>query len=144
MRAVRAALAALLTGFFAREPFLTPRPGLTGCSSTASGVATFLACAPAFPVLLELARALGVLSGSAAALALVSAFAFFLLLALGLTGFLAFLVRDDAESAVRGVWLLPVCPAIGDTIIKAQSTPATQRASTEAETGEIATLMLPL
>jgi hypothetical protein len=49
-----------------------------------------------------------VLSGSAAALALLSAFAFFFVLALGLTGFLAFLARDDAVSVVRGVWLLPV------------------------------------
>jgi len=144
VRAVRAALVARLTGFFAREPFLTARPVLTGCSSTASCVAAFLACAPVLPFLLELASGLGPLSGSGTALALLSAFAFFLVLALGLTGFLDFLARDEAEEAARCVWSLLVCPAIGGTTIKAKSRPATQHASTEVETGEIATLILPL
>jgi hypothetical protein len=144
VRAVRAALAARLTGFLARAPFFELTLGLAGFSTMASASVVFLARTPAFPIFLELGCALGLLSGSDAALALLSAFALFLLSALGLTVFLAFLARDEAESAVRGVWLLLVCPAIGDTTIKTQSRPATQRASTEAETGEIATLMLPL
>jgi hypothetical protein len=134
-------LAARLTGFFAREPFLAARPGLTGCSSTAFGSAAFLTLAPAFPFFLELAGALELLSGAPALLTLLSAFAFFLVLAFGLTGFLA---RDEAEAVVRAVWSLLVCPTIGGTTIKAKSRPATPHASTEAETGKIATLMLPL
>lgn len=150
VRAVRAALDARLTGFFVREPFLTPAPALAGFSALASGSTDLLARAPGFPffpvfpVFLELACGLELLLGSAAAWALLSDFAFFLALALGLTGFRDFLAWDEAEAAARCVWSLLVCPAIGDTIIKAKSKPATQHASTEVETGEIATLMLPL
>jgi hypothetical protein len=126
IRAVFAALAALLARlvcFFARAPdfavFLAP----------ASVLADFLPPATVLAVFRALA------CGSAGTLALETAFAVLLALTLGLTGFFVFFALDEAELPCCVGEPLVLWPPRGAATIRTESTPASKRASREAEVG---------